>query len=89
VEYGARVDFLFERGAKRARRITVAEKERGIAEAEVLNAVRTLTLDVRQAFIDVRLAQENLALARENAASLQEIVTLNQARVRAGDLGPR
>ena len=60
--------------------------ERAIAEAAVLDAVRTLKLEVRQAFIDVQLAQENLALARENAASLQEIVTLNQARVRGGEV---
>ena len=52
----------------------------------MLDAVRTLKLEVRQAFIDVQLAQENLALARENAASLQEIVTLNQARVRGGEV---
>ena len=40
----------------------------------------------RQAFIDVQFAQETLALARENAANLQEIVTLNEARVRGGDV---
>ena len=81
-----RVDFLLERGGKRARRTTFAQEERAIVEADVLDAVRTLKLEVRQAFIDVQLAQENLALARENAASLQEIVTLNQARVRAGEV---
>ena len=85
-EYSLRVDFLLERGDKRARRIDVAQEERAIAEAEVLDAVRTLKLDVQQAFIDVQLAQENLALARENAASLDEIVTLNQARVRGGEV---
>ena len=52
----------------------------------MLDAVRALKLEVQQAFIDLQLAQENLALARENAASLNEIVTLNQARVRAGDV---
>ena len=57
-----------------------------MAEAEVLDAVRMLRLEVQQAFIDVQLAQENLALARENAASLQEIVTLNQARVSGGEV---
>jgi cobalt-zinc-cadmium efflux system outer membrane protein len=80
------VDFLVELGAKRDRRIALAEEERAIAEAEVLDAVRGLKLDVQQAFIDVLLAQENLALARENASRLDEIVTLNQARVRAGDV---
>ena len=74
--YSVRFDFLFERGAKRDRRIAVAQEERAIAEAEVLDAVRALKLDVQQAFVDLQLAQENLALARENAAGLEEIVTL-------------
>jgi cobalt-zinc-cadmium efflux system outer membrane protein len=69
-EYSARVDFLVELGAKRDRRIALAAEERAIAEAEVLDAVRGLKLDVQQAFIDVLLAQENLALARENASRL-------------------
>jgi cobalt-zinc-cadmium efflux system outer membrane protein len=85
-EYSFRVDFLLERGAKRARRIGVAQEERATAEADVLNAVRTLKLDVQQTFIDLQLARENLALARENAASFNEIVALNQARVGAGEV---
>ena len=85
-EYSARVDFLFERGDKRDRRTEVAEDERAIAEAEVRDAIRSLTIDVRQAFIDVQLAEDNLTLARENAAALEEIVNLNQTRVRSGDL---
>ena len=85
-EYSVRFDFLFERGAKRAGRIAVAQEERAIAEADVLDAVRRLKLDVQQAFVDLQLAQENLALARENAAGLEEVVTLNQARVRGGDV---
>lgn len=85
-EYAGRVDVLLERGDKRARRADVAHEERAIAEADVQDAIRSLTLDVRQAFIDLQLAQENLALARENAASLDQIVALNQTRVRSGDL---
>lgn len=85
-EYSARVDFLFERGGKRARRTDVAREERAIAEAQVGEAVRTLRLEVQQAFVDLQLAQDNLDLARENAAALDEIVSLNQVRVRSGDL---
>jgi cobalt-zinc-cadmium efflux system outer membrane protein len=85
-EYSARVDFLLERGAKRARRIEVAVEERAIAEAEVRDRVRALTVEVQHAFVDLQLAQENLALARENAASFAEIVTLNDARVRGGEV---
>ena len=85
-EFSARVDFLFERGSKRARRTELAQDERTIAEAEVLDRVRVLKLEVQQAFIDLQLAQENLALARENAAALDEIVGLNQTRVRGGEV---
>jgi outer membrane protein, heavy metal efflux system len=45
-----------------------------------------VTVDVQNAFIDLQLAHENLTLAKENAATLNEIVTLNEARVRSGDL---
>jgi len=56
-------------GRKRSRRVAVAEEERAMAEAEVLDAVRRLKLEVQQAFIDVQLAQENLAGSRERCAS--------------------
>jgi cobalt-zinc-cadmium efflux system outer membrane protein len=85
-EYSARVEFLFERGDRRGRRVEVAQDERQIALADLRDAIRSLTLDVRQAFVDLQLARENLALARQNAASLNEIVSLNQTRVRSGDL---
>ena len=85
-EYAARVDFLLERGDKRAVRMAVAQEERDIAEAVVDDAIRTLALDVRQAFVDVQLAQEHLTLARDNAAAFAEIVTLNETRVGSGDL---
>jgi cobalt-zinc-cadmium efflux system outer membrane protein len=85
-EYSVRLDLLLERGGKRAGRIAIAEEERTIAEAEVLDAVRRLKLDVQHAFVDLQLAQENLVLARENAAGLDEVVTLNQARVRGGEI---
>jgi cobalt-zinc-cadmium efflux system outer membrane protein len=85
-EYSARIDFLLERGAKRARRLELARQERAIAEAEVLDRVRALKLEVQQAFVDLQLGEEQVAVARENAASLQEIVTLNEARVRGGEV---
>ena len=85
-EYSARVDFLLERGGKRVRRTDVAQEERALAEADVADAVRALRLDVQQAFVDLQLTQQNLALARENAKTFDEVVRLNQARVRAGDV---
>src|SRR5262249_659754 len=43
-EYTARVDYLLERGDKRAVRTAVAQEERDIAEADVDDATRTLAL---------------------------------------------
>ena len=85
-EVNFRTDFLLERGGKRKSRIEVAEGARGVAELQLLNSTRTLLLDVENAFIEVILAKENLVLARENLKSFQEIVTINSARVNAGDL---
>lgn len=85
-EYAVRVDVLFERGAKRDRRMAVAQEDRAVAEAEVEDAVRALKLAVQEAFVDLQLSQENLTLARENAESFTDIVTLNEARVRSGEV---
>ena len=81
-----RVDVPFERGGKRTEREAVAQEDRAIAETAVLDAIRALRLDVQQAFVDLQLAQQNLTLARENATALDEIVRLNETRVRAGDV---
>ena len=85
-EVNFRTDFLLERGGKRKSRIEVAENARGVAQLELLNSTRTLLLDVQNAFIEVILAKESLALARENLKAFQEIVSINSARVNAGDL---
>lgn len=79
-EYSARIDFLLERGAKRARRIELAQHDGAIAEAEVLDRVRALKLEVQQAFVDLQLGQEQVAVAPENAGNLQEILALAEAR---------
>jgi outer membrane protein, heavy metal efflux system len=52
----------------------------------LLNATRTLVLDVRNAFVETFLAKENLALAQENLKSFNQIVQVNKVRVDAGDL---
>ncbi|MGC8794065.1 MAG: TolC family protein, partial [Bryobacteraceae bacterium] len=85
-EFNLRTDYIHERGGKRQWRIEVAQGERGVAELEFLNAVRSLRLDVQNAFVDAVLAQENLALARQNLEMLNRIVEINAARLRAGDV---
>ncbi len=85
-EYSIRTDFLLERGAKRARRIEVAEQARTVGQLQVQNSVRQLTLDVQNACADVLLAKDALALGRDSLDALSNIVQLNERRVRDGDL---
>jgi hypothetical protein len=53
-----RTDFLLERGAKRARRIDVAENTETVARLQPQNSIRQLTVDVQNACADVLLAKE-------------------------------
>ncbi len=77
---------MFERGGKREQRIAVAENARTVAQLQLLNTIRALTLDVQNACVDVLLARVNLALAQENLQAFNDIVQVNETRVRAGDL---
>ena len=85
-EFSARTDFVLERGGKRGARMEVAQNTASVAELQLLNSIRSLVLDVQSAFIDVQLASDNLALARENLQVFNNIVEVNNTRVRAGDL---
>src|SRR5262249_9105799 len=85
-EYAVRTDFLLERGGKRDSRIAVAENNKEVVRAQLLNTIRQLSLDVQNAFVDVLQARDNLTLARENLDAFTQIVGVNKTRVRAGDL---
>lgn len=85
-ELNGRIDFLIERGRKRQERIAVAEAAKAVSQLDVLNATRTLLFDVESAFTDVLLAKENLTLASASLDAFNRIVTINRARVEAGDL---
>ena len=85
-EWNARVDFTLERGGKRTRRVDLAQSLKSVAEFQLLNTIRQLRFDVENAFLDAQAAAASLELARENNQSLQGIVDINTARVRAGDL---
>jgi cobalt-zinc-cadmium efflux system outer membrane protein len=85
-EAGVRVDYVLERGGKRRERIAVAETGRAIAQLDLLNASRTLIVDVQGGFVDVLQAKADLALAQENLKTFEEIVRVNSSRVKSGDL---
>jgi outer membrane protein, heavy metal efflux system len=85
-EFGARTDFILERGGKRDSRIAVAENNKEVVRSQFENTIRLLVLEVQNAFVDVLQARDNLTLARENLDAFTQITTVNETRVRAGDL---
>src|SRR5215470_16447182 len=85
-EYSVRTDFILERGGKRDNRIAVAENNKEVVRAQLQNTIRLLVLDVQNAFVDVLQARDNLNLARENLNAFTQIVSVNETRVRSGDL---
>jgi outer membrane protein, heavy metal efflux system len=85
-EYSIRTDYLFERGGKRRARMAVAEGNYSVAELQLLNTVRGLVLDVENAFVDLQGANDSLRLAQENLKALDNVVQIDQTRVKSGDL---
>jgi len=85
-EYSIRTDFVFERGAKRQRRIDVAEAAVSTAQLHLLNTVRSVVLEVQSAYVELLQAKADLALARETLEVFHQTVQINTSRVRRGDL---
>ena len=85
-EWNTRVDIPIERGGKLERRVELAKAQKSVTELQLLNTIRGLLFDVQNAFVDAQAARDSLALARENLKSLRDVVTINEARVKAGDL---
>jgi len=85
-EYSVRTDFVFERGAKRQRRIDVAQAAVSTAQLQFRNTVRSVVLDVQSAFVELLQAKADLALAEETLETFRQTVQVNTSRVRSGDL---
>jgi outer membrane protein TolC len=72
---------LIERGGKRTLRTRLAEEQIGIAEAQVLDALRTQVFALRQAFLGGMLARANLEVALANRQSLDRTEALLRRQV--------
>ena len=83
--YTARIDQVFERGNKRFLRTEAAEFQVQAAEAQVLDAIRTQLLQLRQAFYTAVLARENVRVAQENLNLTNDTERLIKTRVSVGD----
>ena len=85
-QFNVHTDFPFERGHKREERVAVAKEEKSLAELGVREVMRQVIAAVQNAVVDVQQAKESVKLAQENLKSLEGVVTINEARVKSGDL---
>jgi outer membrane protein, heavy metal efflux system len=84
--YSSALSYTFERGGKRAKRISVAQLTTDVTAKNVLDLERQLRFQAEQGFVSALLANSSLALARENLASFSSVVDVNRSRVASGDL---
>lgn len=85
-ELAPQLNYIWETAGKRQKRIEVARLASGVAELRLLDSIRQLTFNVRAACVDYLLARENLALAQQNLKVFDDILAVNESRVKAGDL---
>jgi cobalt-zinc-cadmium efflux system outer membrane protein len=83
-QYAVRVDVPFERAGKRELRIALAEHTKQVAEAQIADALRRITLDVILASIDVLEAKAKLRLGEDTLQSFERLVQLNERRLTSG-----
>lgn len=79
-------DVPLERGGKRQQRVEVAKADVTLAELGVRELMRQVIFGVQSAYVDVQQAKQNLALATDNQRRLDDLVAINEVRVRNGDL---
>lgn len=83
-EFDLGLDYLFERGHKRQRRLQAARDQTAVTRAQVQDAERTLTFNVAQQFIAVLLAESTLQFAEQDLKGFQQTVDLSQAQYKSG-----
>ncbi len=85
-QFNLHTDFPIERGHKREERQALAREERSLAELGVRELMRQVIFAVQSAFVDVQQARQALVLAQDNLKSLEGVVSINEARLKSGDL---
>lgn len=76
----------FETGGKRGKRTVVAENELSATGSDVQNTIRELTLELKRRYYAVALAQAQLQLAQELLEGFDDIIRLNEARYKQGEI---
>lgn len=80
------VSYLFERGAKRRRRIDAARDATAVTRFQVDDSERTVIFNVGQQFINAQLAESVLDFALKDLNSFEQTVKISEDRYKAGDI---
>jgi cobalt-zinc-cadmium efflux system outer membrane protein len=83
-EFDLGIDYLFERGHKRQRRLKAAQDQTAVTRAQVQDFERTLTFNVAQEFIAVLLAESTLQFSEQDLKGFQQTVELAQMQYQSG-----
>ena len=76
----------FETAGKRGKRTLVAENELSATGSDVQNSIRELTLELKRRYYAVVLAQAQLHLAQELLKGFDDLIRLNEARYKQGEI---
>lgn len=81
-----RVGQPIETAGKRTKRTRVAEQDVAVAQSLLQDAVRQMKLELRTRYYRVVLAKSEYELASEVLGQFDEIIRLNEARLKQGDV---
>lgn len=85
-EADGRLEIPIETFGKRKLRMEVAGHAKAVEEELLLDAARRLVYEIQSTCVDLVLARERVDLARKNLDVLREVVELDSARVKDGDI---
>lgn len=75
-----------ETAAKRRKRTVVAENELAATGSDVQNTIRQLTVELKRRYYAVALAQAQLHLAQDLLKGFDDLIRLNEARYKQGEI---
>lgn len=87
-EYSAAYSQPVEMGGKRDKRLQVAEKGVGLAEAELAERTLRLATEIKLRYLDAVTDEARLAVLDRLIGTFRESLKLIEARVREGDAAP-
>jgi outer membrane protein, heavy metal efflux system len=84
LDWFATYSHTFETAGKRTLRLAAAERSVEAAEAEAAEVERRVVFEVKAAYQHLVMARARLGLLRESQANLNQLVRLNEVRVKEG-----